>query len=69
MNIRLRKLPSLIQHSLGGLKFVLVIYRFFVVKLEGRGAVFFIIIILTAIITAASFVEVRLSNLTHTPRC
>ena len=67
MNIRLRKLSSLIQHSLGGLKFILVINRFFVVKLEGRGAVFFIIIILTAIIIAANFVEVRLSNLTHAP--
>ena len=36
-----------------------------VVKFEGRGAVFFIIIILTAIITLPKFVTVR--NLTHAP--
>ena len=49
-------------------KITLVFNRFFVVKLEGRGAVFYIIIILMAIITAANFVEVGLSNLTHAPR-
>lgn len=65
VNVRLRKLSSLLYHFLGGLELIGVIYRFFVVKFEGRAAVFFIIIILTAIITVASFIKVN--NLTHAP--